>query len=287
MESPVLLTLGHGYAAAALAASLGPDWRLLGTVRSDQKSVELRESGVEALLWDDDAAVQEAIRAATHIVVSIPPDEDGDPALLRHEGPLKAAPRLEWIAYLSTTGVYGDRQGGWVDETSDLAPVNARSARRVAAERAWIRTGLPVHIFRLAGIYGPGRSALDRMRQGRAQRIVKPGQVFSRIHRDDIAQTLRASMEHPAPGTAYNLADDAPAPPQDVIAYAADLLGLPCPPEIPFDEAELSTMARSFFGESKRVSNARIKNRLGVVLRYPDYQSGLKAILAAENRSRG
>ncbi|WP_424932798.1 SDR family oxidoreductase [Amaricoccus macauensis] len=287
MESPTLLTVGHGYAAAALAASLGPAWRRIGTVRSDQKSVVLRASGVEPVIWDDAEAVDAAIHAATHILVSIPPGEEGDPALLRHHAALKSAPRLEWVGYLSTTGVYGDRQGGWVDETSDLAPVNARSARRVNAERAWIATGLPVHIFRLAGIYGPGRSALERLRAGRAQRIIKPGQYFSRIHREDITQVLRASLAHPAPGRAYNLADDEPAPPQDVIAYAADLLGLPCPPDIAFEDADLSPMARSFYAESKRVSNARIKEELGVALHFPDYRAGLAGILAAEENGTG
>jgi nucleoside-diphosphate-sugar epimerase len=282
METPVLLTLGYGYAAAALAASLGPEWRRLGTVRSGQKSVEIAGGGVDPVLWDDESSVDEAIRLATHILVSIPPDEEGDPVLARHAEALGRASRLRWIGYLSTTGVYGDRQGGWVDETSDLAPVNARSARRVDAERAWIATGHPVHIFRLAGIYGPGRSAFDRLRAGRAQRIVKPGQVFSRIHRDDIAQILRASMAHPRPGAIYNLADDEPAPPQDIIAHAARLLGLPCPPAIPFETADLSPMARSFYAESKRVSNARIKQEFGIVLRYPDYRTGLDAILAAE-----
>ncbi len=189
-----------------------------------------------------------------------------------------AGPR--WVGYLSTTGVYGDRGGAWVDEADALAPVNERSRWRVAAEAAWAATGLPVMTFRLAGIYGPGRSALDRLREGRAQRVVKAGQVFSRIHVDDVATVLRTSMERPAPGRAYNVADDEPAPPQDVIAYAAELLGLPPPPEVAFEAAGLSAMARSFYGESKRVSNRRMREELGVAPAFPDYRAGLRAILA-------
>jgi nucleoside-diphosphate-sugar epimerase len=188
---------------------------------------------------------------------------------------------LEWIGYLSTTGVYGDRAGGWVDETAELRPVNARSRWRVEAEAAWAASGLPVEIFRLAGIYGPGRSAFDRLREGRAQRIVKQGQIFSRIHVDDIAAALAASIAAPRPAVVWNLADDEPAPPEDVIAYAAELLGLPVPPAIPFEEAELSPMARSFYAESKRVSNRRLRETLGVALAHPTYREGLRAILAA------
>jgi len=239
----------------------------------------MRASGVAALLWEDAAAVARAIAAADHILVSLPPGDNGDPVLARHAAALAdAAPR--WVGYLSTTGVYGDRAGGWVDEESAIAPATERGRRRAAAEAAWLATGLPVHLFRLAGIYGPGRSALERVRAGRAQRIVKPGQVFSRIHVADIARTLAASIARPRLGRAYNLADDLPAPPQDVIAFAAELLGVPPPPEIPFGEADLSPMARSFYAESKRVSNARIKDELGVRLRHPDYRAGLRAILA-------
>ncbi|MEM8571193.1 MAG: SDR family oxidoreductase [Pseudomonadota bacterium] len=282
MGSPVLLTLGHGYSAAALAASLQPGWRCIGTVRSGQKSVALASKGVEPVLWDDRAAVDEAIRIATHIVMSIPPDADGDPAILRHGETLRDAKQIEWVAYLSTTGVYGDRRGGWVDETTEPAPGNERSVRRVEAERAWISTGLPVQIFRLSGIYGPGRSAFERLRAGRATRIVKPGQVFSRIHRDDIARALRASIGRPNPGAIYNLADDLPAPPQDVVAYAAERLGLPIPPDIPLEEANLSPMGLSFYAESRRVSNTQTKKDLGIDLLYPDYRAGLDAILAQE-----
>jgi nucleoside-diphosphate-sugar epimerase len=279
MTRPVLLTLGHGYSAARLAASLA-GWRVLGTTRSADRAAAMRSAGVEPVDWSDAAAVDAAIGAAEALLVSVPPGEGGDPVLARHAPALAAAP-AKWIGYLSTTGVYGDRGGGWVDETGALAPVNPRGYRRVAAEAAWIATGLPVHLFRLAGIYGPGRSVLDRLREGRAQRIAKPGQVFSRIHVDDVAQTLRRSMERPDPRRAYNVADDEPAPPQDVVAFAAGLLGVPAPPEVTFEEAELTPMARSFYGESKRVSNRRIKEELGVRLAHPDYRAGLRAILAA------
>lgn len=278
----MLLTLGHGYSAAALAASLPRPWRVLGTTRSAEKAAAMRAAEVEPVDWADAAAVAAAIGAADHLLISMPPGASGDPVLAGHLAALQAARGLRWVGYLSTTGVYGDRRGGWVDEESPLAPVNERSRRRVAAERAWLGSGLPVEVFRLAGIYGPGRSALDRLRAGRVQRIIKEGQVFSRIHAADIAQALRAAMARPAPGRVLNVADDLPAPPQDVIAHAAELLGLPAPPAVAFEEAELSPMARSFYGESKRVSNRRMREVLGVRLIHPDYRAGLRAILAAE-----
>jgi nucleoside-diphosphate-sugar epimerase len=210
----------------------------------------------------------------------VPPDEAGDPVLGRHAGDLaQLAP--DWVGYLSTTGVYGDRAGGWVDETAALAPVGERGRRRIAAEAGWHALGLKLHVFRLAGIYGPGRSALDTVRAGTARRIVKPGQWFSRIHVEDLAAVLAASIARPNPGAVYNVCDDEPAPPQDVIEHACRLLGRAPPPAIPFDQAVLSPMARSFYDESKRVSNARIKTELGVRLRYPDYRAGLAALLAA------
>jgi nucleoside-diphosphate-sugar epimerase len=279
MPRPVLLTLGHGYSAARLAASLD-GWRVLGTVRAPEAAAGLRARGVEPVDWHDAAAVAAAIAAADRLLVSVPPDAAGDPVLARHGAALAAA-RPRWAGYLSTTGVYGDRGGGWVDEEGPLAPATPRGAWRIAAEAAWQATGLPVHVFRLAGIYGPGRSAFDRLRAGTAQRVVKPGQVFCRIHVDDLAQVLRASMARPDPGRVYNVADDAPAPPQDVVAFAAGLLGLPAPPEVPLEAAGLSPLARSFYAECKRVANRRIKDELGVRLAYPDYRAGLRAILAA------
>lgn len=280
MTGPVLLTLGHGYSAAALAASLGAPWRIIGTTRGRDRAEAMRAAGVAPVDWEDEAAVAAAIAGADYVLISAPPGEAGDPVLARRRAALAAGP-ARWLGYLSTTGVYGDRQGGWVDETSPLAPLNDRSRWRVAAERAWLDSGLPVEVFRLAGIYGPGRCAFDRLRAGRAQRIAKAGQVFSRIHVEDIAGVLRAAMAWPEPGRICNLADDEPAPPQDVVAFAAELLGLPAPPLIPFEAARLSPMARSFYAESKRVSNRRIREALGVRLIHPDYRAGLRAILAA------
>ena len=279
MDGPVLLSLGHGYAAAALAASLPDGWRMMGTTRSAARAEEMRRTGVEPVLWDDAEAVGRAIRAANAILASQPPGPNGDPSLERHRAALDGA-RADWIGYLSTTGVYGDHRGGWVDEDTGLDPVSARGAARVAAEEAWRATGLPLHVFRLPGIYGPGRSALDRLREGTARRIVKDGQVFSRIHVEDIGRALAASVARPAPGRAWNLADDEPAPPQDVIAFGAELLGMPVPPDEPFESADLSPMARSFYGESKRVSNRRMRAELVAPL-HPEYRAGLRAILAA------
>ena len=277
---PVLLNLGHGYSAARFAASLPADWRVLGTARSAARAAAMAAAGVQPVDWGDRAAVAAAIAAASHVLVSAPPDAAGDPVLARHAGDLAAARGIAWVGYLSTTGVYGDRQGAWVDEDSARTPAGERGRWRVAAEDAWLASGLPVHAFRLAGIYGRGRSAFDRLRAGTAQRVVKPGQVFSRIHVDDIAAALLASVARPAPGRAYNLADDEPAPPQDVVAFAAGLLGVAVPPEVPIEAAGLSPLARSFYAVSKRVSNRRMKEELRVELAYPDYRAGLRAILA-------
>ena len=281
-DRPALLTLGHGYSAAALAASLLGSWKVSGTARTRAQADVMRACEVAPVDWADATAVVAALRAADHLLVSVPPEAAGDPALRRFGGVLaEIAPR--WIGYLSTTGVYGDRQGGWVNEESALRPMSDRGAWRVAAERRW-RAVLPgANVFRLAGIYGPGRSAFERLRAGRARRIIKPGQVFSRIHVEDIAASLAASMGQPSTGRAYNLADDLPAPPQDVIAFAARLLGLQVPPDEAFEMAEMSDMARSFYGESKRVSNRRMRDELGVDLKYSDYRIGLRAILAAES----
>lgn len=279
-DGPVLLSLGYGYSAAAFAASLPEGWRRIGTTRSSEKAASMAALGIEPVDAGDPAAVARAIAAADHVLVSAPPGPEGDPMLARHGADLvRAAPR--WVGYLSTTGVYGDRAGGWVDEDGVLAPANDRGRRRVEAERAWRATVLPVEIFRLAGIYGPGRSVFDRLREGRAHRIVKEGQVFCRIHVDDIAGALGAAIARPEPGRIVNLADDLPAPPEEVILHAAGLLGMPPPPEVSFEEADLSPMARSFYSESKRVSNRRMREALGYAPRYPDYRAGLAAILAA------
>ncbi len=279
-----LISFGHGYVAQALGQALLADgWQVFGTTRDASRADALANTSVTPLLWSDEGAIRAAMGQASHLLASAAPGPQGDPVLAAF-GPAiaAAAPRLRWAGYLSTTGVYGDHQGAWVDEDTPLTPSTARGQARVLAEAEWqALTALPLHIFRLAGIYGPGRGPFAKLRAGTAQRIVKPGQVFSRIHRDDIVRVLRASMAHPNPGRMYNLCDDDPAPPQDVIGHAAQLLGLPMPPEIAFDQADLGPMARSFYAESKRVSNARIKQELGVSLAYPTYRQGLASLFAA------
>ena len=280
-----LLVLGHGYSAGFLTRLLVPQgWAVTGTTRDDPARVA--EAGATPLRWPgEEPAIRAEIARADAILISAGPDAEGDPALRDFADALAAAP-ARWLGYLSTTGVYGDHQGGWVDETTPLTPATRRGQQRVAAESAWqalaAAHGLPLHIFRLAGIYGPGRGPFQKLREGTARRIVKPGQVFSRIHAEDIAQTLAASIARPNPGAIYNLCDDDPAPPEAVIAHAAELLGVRVPPAEDYATAEMTPMARSFYAESKRVANDRIKRELGVQLRHPDYRSGLKALLAAE-----
>ena len=282
-----LLSFGHGYSARALARQLAPSvWRIIGTTRTPEKADAFRTEGTEPLIWPG-SDISEALQAATHLLISAAPSEAGDPVLnALRDDIASAAPHLQWVGYLSTTGVYGDHQGGWVDETTPLTPSTKRGQLRVDAEAAWqalaAETGLPLHIFRLAGIYGPGRGPFAKVRERTARRIIKPGQVFSRIHVDDIARTLAASIARPNPGGIYNLCDDDPAPPQDVIGYAAELLDLPLPPAVAYDTADLTPMARSFYAESKKVRNDRIKSELGVRLLYPDYRAGLRALLDAE-----
>ena len=284
-----LLSFGHGYSARAVTPLLlAQGWTVIGTTRSDEKADALRAEGVEPVIFG--APLDDALARASHVLISAGPDVTGDPVLNAY------LPMLEthlgskaWVGYLSTTGVYGDHDGGWVDENTPLTPTSRRGRLRVEAEAAWqdlaTRTDAPLHIFRLAGIYGPGRGPFEKVRNGSARRIVKPGQVFSRIHVDDIAQVLMASIARPDPGAIYNLCDDDPAPPQDVIGHAAELLGLPLPPEVDFEAAEMSPMARSFYAESKRVRNDRIKADLGVTLRFPDYRSGLAYLLQRDRDS--
>lgn len=278
-----LLCFGFGYTARALAKILPCEaWRIIGTTRD--RCEDQSESGVELMTWPGQDV---PLRDVTHILLSISPSEDGDPVLNALGAEIAALPSLEWIGYLSTTAVYGDHDGGWVDEMTPATPSSQRGNWRVRAEEEWSSlAGLPLHIFRLAGIYGPGRGPFAKLMAGKARRIVKPGQVFSRAHVEDIAQVLKASIQAPDPGAIYNVCDDEPAPPQDVLGYAAELLGLPIPSEVPFDEAGMSPMARSFYGENKRVRNARIKDELGVKLRYPDYRSGLQAVFSAEDMEK-
>jgi len=280
-----LFCFGLGYSARVLAERLrAKGWAIAGTARTPEAVAALRAAGIESFHFDRDRPLddaQAALAGATHVLSSVPPDAGGD-SVLDHHGPdIAAVGGLRWLGYLSTTGVYGDRDGGWVDEDSALAPTGERGRRRVDAESAWQELAA-VHIFRLAGIYGPGRNAIASVRAGTAKRIDKPGQVFSRIHVADIAVVLDASMTRPNPGRIYNVCDDDPAPPAEVIAYACELLGQPPPPLVPFAEAELSEMGRSFYRDNKRVRNDRIKDELDIHLTYTDYRVGLRALLAAE-----
>ncbi len=270
-----LLCLGFGYSARALAQRLVPEgWRVLGTSREGHCV-----DGLQTVKWPGTALPLDGV---THVLSSIAPTDSGDPVLPSLVDQL-GAQKLDWVGYLSTTAVYGDHGGAWVDEETELAPSTKRGHWRVAAERAWQSSGLPVHVFRLAGIYGPGRGPFSKVKSGQARRIIKPNQVFSRIHVEDIALVLAASIARPAPGAVYNVCDDVPAPPQDVIGYAAELLKRPLPPIVEFDTADMSPMARSFYAENKRVRNARIKSELGVQLMYPDYRSGLDALVDLED----
>ena len=279
---PHLVVLGLGFSARAFVARARERFpRITATTRggtAEVAGVAVRALGPDSL----DARLADDLAGADAILVSVPPDADGDPALARLR-PALAAARPRWLGYLSTIGVYGDHAGAWIDEATPPAPASARSRVRLAVEEAWLalgrEVGAPAQVFRLSGIYGPGRNALVKLREGRAQRIVKPGQVFNRVHVADIAGTLIASLDRPRAGAVYNVTDDEPAPPQDVTAFAAGLAGLPLPPEVDFATASLSPMARSFYGENKRVRNGLIKDELGVRLAYPTYREGLRAIL--------
>jgi len=288
MSRPHLFCFGLGYAALALGCRLVADgWLVAGTCRTPTTAEALRGSGFPVHLFDRAHPLpRQVLEGATHLLVSVPPDAAGDPVLATHGQDIAAMEGLSWVGYLSTTGVYGNRRGGWVDEAAALRPTGERGRRRLAAEAGWLDlwrgNGVPVHIFRLAGIYGPGHSVFDALRAGTAKRIEKPGQVFSRIHVDDLASVLVASIRRPQPGAIYNVCDDDPAPPEAVVAHAAALLGVPAPPLVPIEAAGLSPIARSFYDDNKRVSNRLIKAELGVSLRYPDFRAGLAAILAEE-----
>ncbi len=281
-----LFCFGLGYSAEALARRLAAaGYAVRGTSRSGERTTH----GFETLLFDGTrpgAGVAQALSQSTHVLLSAAPGDAGDPALIHHGDDIERAESVRWIGYLSTIGVYGDAGGAWIDEETPARPGSARASRRIEAEAAWLdfgrRTGKRVQIFRLGGIYGPGRSALDDLRAGSARRIVKPGQVFNRIHVEDIANVLAAAVDGRGRHTLYNVVDDEPGPPQDVVAYAAGLLGVPPPPEIAFEKAELSPMGLSFYSENRRVRNTRLKEDLGVRLAYPSFREGLAAVLAAE-----
>ncbi|MEM7651553.1 MAG: SDR family oxidoreductase [Pseudomonadota bacterium] len=294
--TPRLFCFGLGYSAMILAETLLKEgWTVAGTCRSEAKKQALEEVGIDAFLFDrghplDD--VSAAFAGVTHFLTSVPPDQDGDPVLDHHGADLAALGTssqhsIQWVGYLSTTGVYGNLDGGEADEDTPRNPTSARGHRRVEGEDSWFalgeKAGFPVHVFRLAGIYGPGRSAIDQVKSGSGRRLSKPGHKFSRIHVEDIAGVLRASIAKPNGGRAYNVCDDAPSESRFVIEAAAEMLGMDPPPLIPFADAELSPMARTFYGDNKTVSNARIKEELGYVLRYPDYHAGLRSIMEADH----
>ncbi len=277
-----LFIFGAGYSGIAIARNaLAEGYAVAGTTRSPEKSQTLAEIGIRPFLFDGTAlpdGIRTELGQTTHLLVSIAPGE-ADPVLAAAGEVIAGAmPALRWIGYLSTVGVYGDHGGAWVDEDSECRPVSSRSRQRLDAERQWLslgeRIGRPVAVLRLSGIYGPGRNALVNLEKGTARRIVKPGQVFNRIHVDDIAGAamLLARSES---GGVFNVTDDEPAPPQDVVAYAATLMGVAPPPEIAFDDADMTPMARSFYGENKRVSNARIKS-LGYAFRFPNYRVAME-----------
>lgn len=279
-----LFCFGLGYSARRFALGLMSEgWQVAGTARDAESVSELRDLGINAVQFDWDHPVDDLagrLQGVTHVLSSVPPDDEGDAVLDVHAGDL--AGMIDWIGYLSTTGVYGNRDGGTVKEGDALEPTSKRARNRALAEKRWLDLG--AHAFRLAGIYGPGRNVLEDVRAGRAKRLDKPGHVFSRIHVDDIANVLKASMARPNTGTIYNVCDDEASEPMHVVTFACELVGIQPPPIIPFEEArkEMSAMALTFWGDNKRVDNSRIKQDLGVELTYPDFRSGLKAILEKE-----
>lgn len=285
-----LLIFGMGFTGQAVGRRLREaGWRVIGTARSDDSLAALAAAGFEALRFDGTQpgeGVAAALAEATHVLNSVPSSPDGDPVLRHHGLDFIDATALDWIGLLSTIGVYGEHHGAWIDEDTLPRPANDRGWVRLEQERSWAelgtRIGLQPHIFRLPGIYGPGRNQLVSVKSGKARRLVKPGQVFNRVHVEDIASAVVASMKSPEAGYLFNVSDDLPAPPQEVVAHACELLGVAPPPEVPFDPATLSPMAASFYGECKRVRNERLKRQLGVALRYPTYREGLAALLAVD-----
>jgi len=281
-----LFCFGLGYCAGVLSGRLkAQGWTISGTATNAENISALKREGYDAFLFDRperDPAIVSALNRATHVLLSIPPGENGDPALRVYGDDIAASPSIAWIGYYSSVSVYGDFKGEWVDEKTMPRPVTDRGTRRLTAENRWTElgraSGKSVVILRLPGIYGPGRSAIDQLRAGKARRIFKPGQVTNRAHVDDIATATEAALQLQNGIHIFNVTDDLPAPPQDVIAYGAELLGVPCPPATDPADASLSPMARSFYAESKKVSNLRMKDELGVKLAYPTYIEGLKAI---------
>ncbi len=291
-----LFCFGYGYTADYLGYALQNSqdpWTIGGTTRDEDRRKELLSRRIRARIFDEQIPLvdpETIFKRVTHLLISTPPNDDGDPVFKSYAKDLINLPHLKWVGYLSSTGVYGDRGGATVTEQSETRPISQRGSRRELAEKQWLslydRYQVPVHIFRLSGIYGPGRSALDSIRAGVARRIEKPGHKFNRIHVDDIIQVLLASFARLNPGSIYNLADDVPVPSHEVIAYACQLLGRPVPPIIPFDQADLAPIALSFYKDNKHVLNDKIKNELGVTLKYPDYRMGLEGCLEAEQYAK-
>jgi nucleoside-diphosphate-sugar epimerase len=280
---------GMGYSSLATARamhqSIDPSIPISGTTRNEDNIERFADTPYRLHLFDGThkcKTLSDDLRSATHVILSIPPVEGGDPAFNLHRDDLDAAKSLDWIGYFSTVGVYGDFGGEWIDESAPTRPVNERSKLRVAVEQQWrdyaAQRGVPLLVLRLAGIYGPGRSAFDKLREGTARRIVKPGQVFNRVHVEDIGRVTMLAAQRKLGGV-FNLADDEPAPPQDLVTYAAHKLGLAPPADVPFDTAVMTEMARSFYADNKRVSNRAIKRALDIELLYPTYREGLDAIL--------
>lgn len=288
-----LLVLGHGYSSAATLDGLDRSFRVSVTARAPEKIALHRSRGLDVVPFDGtspSAEVDALLGRITHLLITAAPDANGDPLLRQHRTGLEASRTLRWIGYLSTVGVYGNAAGGWVDETTPPTANSERARQRTASETAWLelgrKTGASVQIFRLGGIYGPGRNALLDVLAGTARRIIKPGQVFNRIHVEDIGGMVRAGMAHPDAGPIFNVVDGNPSGPQDMVAYAAELLQKPAPPEVLFEEANLSPMGRSFYAENRRVSNVRTLQSLGYRLRYPTYREGLQALVAARDFER-
>ena len=291
-KSPHLFCFGLGYSATHLADTLYDEgWRISGTHRPGDEGRGGEKGAIETIPFDRDHPLDDfdfLFDTVSHVLVSVPPDGGGDPVLDIHGQDIaRHAGHIDWLGYLSTVGVYGDTRGRVVDENSPLLPTQERSRFRALAENRWQNLGvfnnLPIHAFRLAGIYGPGRSMFDKIRNGNAKNIIKPGHKFSRIHVDDIVNVLVASMKNPSPGSIYNVSDDEPAEPAEVIKLAAQIMGVEAPPEITFEEAlqEMSDMAKTFWADNRMVNNERIKEELGGSLKYPTYREGLKAIFAA------
>ncbi|WP_024577114.1 MULTISPECIES: SDR family oxidoreductase [unclassified Afipia] len=284
-----LFIFGLGFSGRTIAERrLARGDTVTGTVRSQDKARTLSAAGVTARVFGHDGrddVIDSDIAACEALLISVPPGTGGDPVLAAYARQIASAPNLRWIGYLSTIGVYGDHGGAWVDERTPATPTNSRSRERAAAEQAWLAFGaannIAVQIFRLAGIYGPGQSQLVQLARGTARRIIKPGQVFNRIHVEDIARAVDASLDRPRSGAIYNVTDNEPAPPQDVVTFAASLCGVAPPREISLEDAGLTEMGRSFYAESKRVRNDLLRNELGVTLAYPTYREGLRALRAA------